>query len=78
MEIINILEIVNGIPNQIISYVVDEINEKVSVDVAESTFKKLLKENDSSLTDEDMENFIEDGYTDRNGYELSIIWSTFV
>lgn len=74
MRIINILEIINGIPSRIESFAIYE--EQLSQDVverAEQFFISLATENGHEGDDE----FIldEGNYDDSNGYEIYIIWS---
>ena len=81
MRIINVIEIVSGIPNKIESFPIyeDQLSEEI-VDEAEKLFiemilKKELEFNEV-LTEEEKEFFLDEGYYDnKNGYELYIIWS---
>lgn len=76
MRILNIVEQLNGVVSQILSYPVHE--EQLSQDVvdsAEGMFKGIINEV-TGIDTEDMDSFIEDGYyTDDNGWELSLVWS---
>lgn len=79
MRIINILEIINGIPSQIISSAIYE--EQLSSDVVEDVeklFIQMIEEKISPnlLSDDDRQFYLEEGsYDNKNGYELYIIWS---
>ena len=81
MRIINVIEIVSGIPNKIESFPIyeDQLSEEI-VDEAEKLFiemilKKELEFNEV-LTEEEKEFFLDEGYYDnKNGYALYIIWS---
>lgn len=86
MRIINVLEIINGIPSEIKSFPIYE--EQLSgeiVDEAEKLFLKLIEENrkpllEQNLSEEDIEDteefYLDEGiYDNKNGYELYIIWS---
>lgn len=79
MKIINVLEIINGIPSSIESFPIYE--EQLSEDVveqAESLFIQKINENihPEVLSDEKQEFYLDEGsYDDMNGYEVYIIWS---
>lgn len=79
MRIINVLEIINGIPNNIESFPIYE--EQLSEDIveqAEILFIQKINENiyPEVLSDEKQEFHIDEGsYDDMNGYEVYIIWS---
>jgi len=79
MRIINVLEIINGIPNNIESFPIYE--EQFSEDVvkqAENLFIQKINENihPEVLSDEKQEFYLDEGsYDDMNGYEVYIIWS---
>jgi len=79
MRIINVLEIINGIPNNIESFPIYE--EQLSEDVveqAENLFIQKINENihPEVLSDEKQEFHLDEGsYDDMNGYEIYIIWS---
>ena len=86
MRIINVLEIINGIPYKIESFPIyeEQLSEEI-VDEAEKLFLKLIEENRKSLlkenlSEEDIEDteeyYLDEGvYDNKNGYELYIIWS---
>ena len=78
MRIINVVEQLQGMITQILSFPVYE--EQLSQDVvteAENTFKAIINEVVGIDPDsEDMEMIIEDGYyTDDNGWDVSLVWS---
>jgi hypothetical protein len=82
-RIINVLELLNGIPSQIESFPIyeEQLSEEV-VKQAEKYFLDLVKEHNQSIDgslefDEDWEEDILDNayYSDDNGYEVYIIWS---
>lgn len=79
MRIINVLEIINGIPNNIESFPIYE--EQLSEDIveqAEILFIQKINENiyPEVLSDEKQEFHLDEGsYDDMNGYEVYIIWS---
>ena len=79
MRIINVLEIINGIPSTIESFPIheDQLSEDVT-EKAELLFIDKINENISPevLSDEDQEIHIEDGfYQNMNGYEVYLSWS---
>lgn len=43
---------------------------------AEQCFSRIVKESDPSLDEEEIENCIEEGYYENNGYQLFIVHST--
>jgi len=79
MKIINVLEIINGIPQSIDSFPIYE--EQLSKDVveqAETLFLQKINENihPKVLSDEKQDFYLDEGtYDDMNGYEVYIIWS---
>lgn len=77
MRILNIVEQLNGVVSQILSFPVHE--EQLSQDViqeAESTFKGIISEVMGEIDDETLDSYIEDGnYSDDNGWEVSLVWS---
>jgi hypothetical protein len=77
MDIINILEIKNGLPNGIESFVIFE--EQLRNDViekAEKLFIKMIRDNSSFYREIDEESYLDDGgFSDKSGYEAYIIWS---
>lgn len=82
MKIINILEIINGIPNSISSFpVYEEQLEQDVVDKAEELFTERIAAHKKSLPtqeeiEEELEYYLDNGsYTDKSGYELYIICS---
>lgn len=80
MRIINVLEIIKGIPSKIESFPIyeDQLDQEV-VDEAEKLFKKMILENhsfDDETEKDELEACLDDGcFDDKNGYELYIIWS---
>jgi len=77
MRIINVLEIINGIPSQIESFPIWE--EQLSQDVveeAEEFFIQLCSQPDKEFTEEEIEFLLDEGsYDDQNGHEVYMIWS---
>ncbi len=76
MRIINIVEQLNGIITQILSFPVyeEQLSQDV-VDEAENTFKQIINEV-TGIDTEDMYEFVEDGnYDDENGWSVSLVWS---
>lgn len=78
MRIVNVLEIINGIPNQIESFPIYE--EQLSDDVvqqAEDDFIEKIKEHSADeLSEEDEEFYLDEGsFDNKNGYEVYLIWS---
>jgi len=86
MRIINVLEVINGIPSQIQSFPIykEQLSQDV-VDRAEKLFLELIEKNKEplrmrGLSEEDIEDvtefYLDEGvYDDKNGYEVYIIWS---
>lgn len=77
MRIINVLEIVNGTPQQIVSFPVyeEQLSEEVAQE-AEDLFVACIKDNAEDWSEEIIENAIGDAvFTDLNGYEVYIMWS---
>lgn len=77
MQIINILEIENGIPSMIRSLPIqDEQNEEDVVEQAETIFKNLVWDKESEFNgkkyyDENIEDWLDAGnYDNQNGYEV--------
>lgn len=78
MQIINVIETINGVISQIQSFTIEGDNEEEKqfvVEQAEKCFIDIVKEHEPDLEEEDEENYISDGYDDQNGYEVQIIWS---
>lgn len=79
MKIINVLEIINGIPQSIESFPIYE--EQLSNDVvekAEALFLQKINKNiyPEVLSDEKQQFYLDEGnYDNMNGYEVYIIWS---
>ena len=77
MQIINVLEIVNGIPSQIESFPIWE--EQLSQDVikeAEELFVEMIKYHTPDILEEDIDYCLEEGsYDNGNGKEVYLIWS---
>ena len=76
MRIINVVEQLNGIISQILSYPVYE--EQLVDDVhyeAEKMFMSIINEV-KGIDPEDMDEYVEDGYYDDNaGWTVSLVWS---
>lgn len=77
MQIINVLEILNGLPSQIKSFPIIEDGQKISVvSKAEEFFIRLCQEHSFDLTPDDIDFILSEGsYDDKCGYEVYIIWS---
>jgi hypothetical protein len=78
MNIINVLELQNGVPASINSFVIkNENNIEVEVAEAENFFIELIELNlNKKLKNSDRNFYIEENYfDDQNGYEVYIIWS---
>lgn len=77
MRVINILELLNGIPSQIQSFpIYEEQLDGEVVEQAEKLFEEMIRYHENDITDEDIEACIEEGvFDDNNGHELYIIWS---
>lgn len=79
MQIINVIQRINGIISQIQSFVITGGNEdekQIVVELAERCFIDIIKEHLPDIDKEDEAYYIEDGcYDDQNGHELNIIWS---
>ena len=79
MRIINILQIISGIPNQIESFPIFE--EQLSQDVveaAENCFIEMIYGKDwkNVINEEEKELLLDEAnYDDHNGHEVYIIWS---
>ena len=79
MRIINILEIINGIPNYIKSFPI--YKEQLSQDIVEEVEKEFIKCIEHKtlqrpLSENEKEEYLDNGTFDNmNGYELYIIWS---
>ena len=76
MRIINVVEQLNGVISQILSYPVyeEQLSQDV-VDEAENMFKGIINEV-KGIDPEDMGEYIEDGYYDDNaGWIVSLVWS---
>lgn len=77
MRIINVLEMILGKPNQLISFPVyheKESEEKVIAE-AHKIFGVLVKENDTDITKEKLEKCIKEGVYTQHEYEVHLIWS---
>lgn len=79
MRIINVLELINGIPQNIESFpIYEEHLSKDVVEKAENLFIQKINENihPDVLSDEEQEYYLDEcSYSDSNGYEIYIIWS---
>ena len=80
MQIVNILEIIKGIPSKIESFPIyeDQLDQEV-VEKAEELFKKMILENhsfDDETEEDELEECLDNSYFDDNhGYKIYIIWS---
>ena len=78
MQIINVIETINGVIYQIQSFTIvggNEEEKQFVVEQSEKCFIDIVKEHEPGIEKEDEENYISDGYDDKNGYEVQIIWS---
>lgn len=81
MQIINVIETINGVIYQIQSFTIiggNEEEKQFVVEQAEKCFIDIVKEHEPDIEKEDEENYISDGYDDQNGYEVQIIWSDHI
>ena len=77
LYIVNILEIISGIPSQLQSFPVfsEDKSFNAVVDKAEQLFCTLIRKN-VNVSEEVIEIALEEGYYDSiGGYEVYIIWS---
>lgn len=73
MQIVNVVEIINGNLSSIESFPI--LEEKDQVEKAETLFIKKVRENSTQLDIED-EELLDDAYwSDNSGYEVMISWS---
>lgn len=77
MRIINILELINGIPQQIQSFpIYEEQLSRDVVDEAEKLFVEIIKYHEPDISEEDVECCLDEAsFDNKNGKELFIIWS---
>lgn len=78
MEIINVIQKINGIISHIHSFTIvggNEEEKQIVVEQAEKCFIDIIKEHLPDIDKEDEAYYIEDGYDDESGHELNIIWS---
>lgn len=78
MDVINVLELYNGVPAFINSFVImDNDDESKKVEEAQNLFIRLIESNlMETLSDKDKSNYIEEAnYDDQNGYEIYLSWS---
>jgi len=77
MRIINILELVNGVPQQIQSFpIYEEQLVQDVVDEAKKLYIEMIKYHDPNISEEDIEFYLdEESYDNEMGKELFIIWS---
>lgn len=85
MRILNIIELKNGILNDISSFIIsDNLNREQTDLVVEKSEIYFLSKIDEHihpfvLSDEEREFYLEEAYyEDRNGYELMLSWSNQV
>lgn len=79
MRILNVIEVLGGDISQILSYPIheDQLSEEV-IEQAEDTFKKILMEV-KGMEEDECDSCIEDGYySDDNGWEVYLMWSSEV
>lgn len=75
MQIVNVVEIINGNLSSIESFPISILEEKYQVENAEKLFIKKVRENSTQLDIED-EELLDDAYwSDNSGYEVMISWS---
>ena len=79
MEILNIVSIYGGVIDHIKSFKISskiEKTKKKQIVKAEEYFKQLIKNDNNIVTENELNDFIDNGYyTDDNGYDLYLIWS---
>ena len=68
---VNVIEYIEDSVQSVRSY---EDNESGNVE-AENIFKIIVKENDSEITNEELEVIIEDGYYEQGNYQLFLVHS---
>lgn len=74
MKIINVIEIVEGSVTNVKSFpIVNPLDEKERVLLAESVFAKIAEEN--GAPEEEMESFLEDGSFSEGDYSVFLSWS---
>jgi len=81
MQLLNVISIHNGIVHAIHSFAVHNHDEhpNLPVEEAEKTFEEEIRSYASDVTDEDIEDAIENGsWDDNNGHEVLLTWSTTV
>lgn len=80
MEILNIIESEKGIISNVTSFVISKNNKEKQVENANKLATLLVTKLDLSITPEDIENFLDDGYflSSSSNKEVSIVWSNVV
>ena len=72
IKTVNVIEYAGDDLVSIRSYSEDEEGNKE----AEDTFKSIVKEHDSEVTDEDLDSFTEEGYHEQGDYQLFLSHSS--
>ena len=79
MEVINVIEISDGIVLQAVSFpIVDSESPESKVEVvtaAEEFFKKLVKEYYPTIREDALESYAEDGCCFGHNYSIQLVWS---
>lgn len=80
IRIVSVIETKNGIISSVNSFVINNDNEegekvKLMLNLFTNQIKHDLGLEWAKLDEESKEVFIEDGYYENRGYELSIVWS---
>ena len=80
MEILSIIESENGVISNVSSFVINNNNKQSQVEKANSLATLLVKKLDLSITPEDIEDFLDNGYflSNSSNNEVSIVWSNVV
>lgn len=71
LSTVNVIETIGGVVRQVVSYPDDARGIKP----AEELFSRLARENDSTLTDPEIQAGLDDGYIDVGDYTVSIVHS---
>jgi len=78
MDIINVIETINGIISQIQSFTIvggNEEEKQIVVEQAEKCFIDMIERHRIIEEEEDKLYYLEEAYYNVNGYEIQIIWS---
>lgn len=79
MEILNVVLVYGGALDHIKSFKITSKTEKgkqKQISKAEDYFKQLIKNDENTITETDLNDFVEEGYyTDDDGYDVYLDWS---